>query len=494
VFTPPALITSLTSTLRLIIPLSFALVWMTPLPPTALTSTLGQADAAGLEIPGAGTEAAARGGASVTGVTNPTAAFLNPGVLSRLKGLRLTYNHSLMWSRVSFARAESVIPRTLDIEGGTALAENQKPLFPLNGLLAISHDFNTPVTFALSIHGPNGSGASKYDIQNGQRYMITELNGLIAFIGLSAGYGGRDWGVGATLQYATMPSMNYRMVVDGTSLSDLNPYLSDLDVEAELDVSDMASYSAIIGGWYRPTPSIELGLSGRVLPVVFNAKGDVTLHDTPNAKYGDGLLDITDGSAAFDLTLPPTARFGVRYRHLIDQRELFDVEIALVYEGWSTMDAFAVDLEGSTQQFGPLNDVTLDKKWRDTLSARLGGTWRFNDDLSLSAGTFWEQGSTPDTYAHLDFPSFDRFGVAGGLSYALGARLSLSLAYLHVFESSVTVDERYGKVFQQRPILACDGGACGTNSEGDAYTGVPINAGVFKASFQNMSIGINAQF
>ena len=64
---------------------------------------------------------------------------------------------------------------------------------------------------------------------------------------MSASYGKENWGIGATLQYALMPQMKYRVVVDGTSATDLNPDRSPFDVEAEIDVSDYSSYSAILG-------------------------------------------------------------------------------------------------------------------------------------------------------------------------------------------------------------------------------------------------------
>ena len=66
---------------------------------------------AGIEFPGQGTASAMRGGADVAGVHQPTAGFLNPGNLSRLKGLQLTYQHALIWSHIDFNRAPSAVPQ-----------------------------------------------------------------------------------------------------------------------------------------------------------------------------------------------------------------------------------------------------------------------------------------------------------------------------------------------------------------------------------------------
>jgi long-subunit fatty acid transport protein len=293
--------------------------------------------------------------------------------------------------------------------------------------------------------------------------------------------------------------MKYRMVVDGTVSDTLNPNLSPFDVEAELSVSDPAAFTALLGAWYRPIPALEIAISGRVLPVTFNAEGDVSVYNTPNQTvYGEDQLIVDGGAAAFDLTLPQTARLGIRYRGLDqDQSERFDIELALVYERWSVMDEISVKLQGGVKALGgsELNDVSIDKRWRDTLSARLGGSYRVVKGLKLSAGTFYEQGATPRQYANIDFPSYDRVGLAGGVSYEVASGIELVVGYLHIFEVDFTVDETEAKVFQQRPINPCtpDGG-CGRNAQGEAYSGVPANAGRHRASFQNITLGVNAAF
>ena len=68
---------------------------------------------------------------------------------------------------------------------------------------------------------------------------------------------------------------------------------------------------------------------GRVLPIYINAEGPVTLDI-----LGDDIKDIpiTVNSAQLDIVLPPTARFGIRYRHLNGGREVFDIEANVVFE------------------------------------------------------------------------------------------------------------------------------------------------------------------
>lgn len=454
--------------------------------------------AAGFEFPESGAKASQRAGAFISGVNDPTAGFLNPGALSRLGGLQVTYNHNLIWSDVSFQRASSQIPSTATGSVGRGSTRNQEQLFPFNGLLAMSYQLKgSPLTLGASVLGPNGAGGARYDLSGAQRYMLTELEGVIAFAGVSVAYGGERWGIGVTPQYAFMPLMRYQVVVDGTPETTLNPYENEeLDVEAIVEASDHMAFTAQVGAWYRPSPFFELALSGRVLPVRFKAEGGVTLQNTPTGReFPAEALKVTDGSARFDLTLPPVARLGLRYRQPdpeLPSGERFDVELAVVYEAWHMMDKLDVKLKGSTF-FGPLTDVVIEKQWRDTLSARLGGTYHVSEALSFSTGGFYEQGASVAPYAHVDFPTFDRFGASLGLGYRLevGERaVELMLGGLHIFESSSTVSETYAKVFQQRPITPCPDNCV---VDGVAYSGVPVNAGKMSVAISSVSFGVKLE-
>jgi len=456
-----------------------------------------QVSAAGFEFPESGSKATQRSGAFIAGVNDPTAGFLNPGALSRLRGLQFTYNHNLIWSDVTFQRDTSVIPPTIEGEVGRGESSNQDSFFPLNGLIALSYKpEGSDLTFGGSVLGPNGAGSSRYDVSGAQRYMMTELEGILAFAGLSVAYGGDHWGVGVTPQYAFMPMMRYQMVVDGTLTSTLNPYESDMDVEAEVSVSDYTAFTAQVGAWYRPNPQFEIAASGRVLPVHFNAQGGISIMTTPTGTpFVDSQLEIEDGRASFDLTLPPVARLGLRYRELdgnLRSGERFDVELAVVYEAWHMVDSFDVKLDGIVKLLGetPLTDVTIEKRWRDTVSVRLGGTYHVSDALSLSMGGFYEQGASEEAYAHIDFPSFDRSGASVGLGYRLelGERaVELMLGGLHIFKSSSSVSETYAKVFQQRPLAPCPDGC---EVDDVKYSGVPANAGTISVDITSLSLGV----
>lgn len=470
-----------------------------------LLTISGQAVASGLEIPEQGARSVARGGAWVAKASDASAAIHNPGALVLIDGLDILYSHNLIWHHATFTRSPSQLPDNSPFpeQDPFAPVENETPFFGLGASFSAAYGFDD-WTVGISAYGPNSTGALKYPVTGGQRYMLTELEALMFYTGASVAWGGKDFGIGTTIQLAWMPSMRYSLVVDGVppAANDarvpetLSPYASDWDVEATLAVDADPVPTAIVGAWWRPRHDLEIGLSGRVIPIVFEAKGDIELANVPGqAVYNETQLAVTDSSAALDVPLPLTARLGMRYVYREAGAEVFDIELDVVWEGWSAIDAFDADLEGRINLAGgaPVEDVSIQKRWRDTFSVRLGGTYAvLPGNLALSAGAYVEQGASHPRYTHLDFLTTDRLGLGAGFEVVLlddpdGLQLDLIAAYNHVFQEDRTVREQDGKVIQQRPIAQCPESCAG-------YTGVVANAGTFESSFDQVSFAINARF
>jgi long-subunit fatty acid transport protein len=461
-------------------------------------ATPGLVHGAGIEVPERGARAMSRGGAATAAIDDPTAVDLNPGALSRLRGGHVHLGQDLLFSHAKFTRAETRIPQDANVKpvaDAYAPVENERGLFPWGITLAATHDLGTEhFTFGLSVYGPHGSGETRYPTDGGQKYMVTGYDGLIVYPGVSVAYGHRNFGFGATLQAAMMPEMKYRIVVDGLQGGALNPLASSAEVEATVTASDPFAPTAIVGGWYRPTPQIEVALSGRVVPIFFHADGDLTLENVKGqSAFTESQLELTNPKAGIDFTIPPTARLGVRYRggvESFDDAEVWDLEADLVYEAWSMFDDIRLQLDGDIRLYGsePLPDVTLEKRWRDTLSFRTGGSYNLLPGLlSLSAGGYWERGAVPVNYENMDFLSFDRWGLGLGARVTVIEMLDLGVAYSHVFQETRKTTETYGKVFQQRPLAECPAD-CGGRS------GVPANAGTFESSYDQLAASVTARF
>ena len=97
-----------------------------------LTCMLDQSVAAGFEVPEIGTRSVARGGAVAAQVSDPSAAVINPGALSRVKGLMFQYNHNLLWVDSSFMRLDPA-----NADAYLTESTNQESFFPLGRLYII---------------------------------------------------------------------------------------------------------------------------------------------------------------------------------------------------------------------------------------------------------------------------------------------------------------------------------------------------------------------
>ncbi|MBV69977.1 MAG: hypothetical protein CMH52_01385 [Myxococcales bacterium] len=459
----------------------------------------------GFEIPEQGARSLARGGAFSAKADDPTATVHNPGAVSKLRGTHIMYSHNLFWSFSEFTRSESSIEgrSNSSLEGHDRrfdTSENEKPFFPLALSLAATSDFGLEnMSFGFSLLGPNSSGNVRFPKDGGQRYLLTELDVLLIYYGLTMAYGTETWGIGATVQWVHLPYLKFSLVVDASINPDINPYASDFDVHASVEAKDTFTPSALLGAWFRPIPELELAISGRPFPIRLETRGKPIIDTIPGTIPDLTNLDLTvqGGHLALDLDLPRTARFGIRYRHLQGKTETFDIELDVVWEGWSSLDKYGTRINGEVELFGAqqtINNVVVEKNWQDSLSIRLGGTYVVSPDvLSVSAGGFWEQAAAPTGYSHLDFPAGERMGLALGMTYTMdlseSSQLDLSIAYNYTDHKAINVSEEESRVIQQRPLTPC-------NIEGncDPADGVTVNAGKFKTVYQQVGLAATVRF
>ncbi len=470
--------------------------------------------AGGFEVPDNGAQSVGRGNAFAAKADDLTALAHNPGALIKSKGANLLYSHNVVHAPQTFTRQPTNMPYDkIPVDkytGATpdplATVSNQTPWFALGGMLVGSYDFGLENwVFAAGVYGPSAAGHQEWPVDGGQRWMLTKMDAIMVFYSLAAAYGVEDkFGIGVTAQIVSQPSTTLSLVVDGDNGSALAPYYKGAEIESTLKLSAPPTFSAIVGGWWRPVDNIEIGASGRVIPVTLNGKGDFTIADTgTGAQFTAAQLAVIGSSAALQLVLPPTAHVGIRYRGLDRALELatsatptdkhrperWDIELDFAYEAWSMLKDFNVQLAGQIQLFAKADaqDVTVAKRWKDTFSLRLGGSYNLpNLPIGFMAGTFVETGAVPQGYQNLDFPSYNRLGVNGGVKVKAGP-VDITAAYSHVFQETQTVDETYAKVFQQRPVAPCPVG-CG------GYDGVPANAGVFTSSFDIISASAAIKF
>lgn len=430
-----------------------------------------------------GARAIGRGAANVVGVEDGTAIHYNPGALAKIRGTTITYNHELLFHNTEFKRATLSpgwgVPSD---QASFATTKSSTTLFPLLGTLVVTSDFGLDNwTFAAGVYGPNGVGKLDYPDYGPGSFLLTDLEVVTAYYTAGAAWKHKDiFGIGAVIQYADMIKMNYGLVTDATATEGLSPLpdANSTQLINEVQMKDRTSATAQLGMWYRAHQRVELGFSTRFVPTYFKPKGKV--------KVDKDTLVTDTLTVKMDLTLPIIARAGVRYIHDTGSREWFDIELDAVYESWSMVQEFRLEIDGriSGQE---VIDPVVPKKWKDTVSIRMGGDFNaIPGILKVRAGGYFETAAADNNYSNLDFPSFRRGALTGGLSAGYKG-IYFTVGYAHVFQEDRTVTELGGKVFQVRPLRPCPD-QCGGAS------GVPANAGTFTSAYDMLTFGVDVRF
>ena len=471
----------------------------------------GVALASGFHVADQGPRAAGRAGAFTARADDLSAIDVNPAGLARVRGTRFLLANRFTWAYEEYRRARTVdwsdathgIPEFHDFDPVTNAADFQA----LGPMIGLATDFGLEDWgFAAGVYGPPGTTSQRFPADGPQKYMLIERDVAILYYTLAAAWKhDDDFGFGLSLQWVDVPFIRFRLVADGnTTPRIVSPAGGRFDVENEFEGSDRVGFTARLGAWYKPLPSLEIALSGRVVPVPVDADCQLSVDalnltlDEPPAITRDG---VPDDRVTFSMMLPITARAGVRYVHRRGERELFDLELDLGYEAWSMIDSFTMDGSGLvTEVLGqkvPIGKIQMPRNWKDTWSLHLGGDLSvIPDHLTLRGGFFYESPAVDPEYAYIDIYSSHRLGPAAGFTVAL-AGFELSAAYTYVFQMPVTVTEEDSKVYQQVPGSPCVAPYTDVNNCSEHYYGqpaAPANAGTYLSDYHMLNVGLSAAF
>lgn len=448
-----------------------------------------------------GPRALARAGAVVAGIDDPTATFLNPARLVLGPDYDAMAALTLVDLRQRFARAPDPGDPTpyAAVENGGSLG-----LLPT---AAVSARFGLDDwAFGLSVHAPNAYGQRSFPTEGAQRYQLVSTDLQVLFVSAAAAWAALpELSVGVALQLVTVPRARLAMVVDGYWLHTTHTRSGPYDALTAIDVHDPARFTATVGLSWRPRPWLELAASSQVLPVHIEATGTLApefLGATIASLYETGQLRLTDTGTRLDLTLPPVLRVGARLvgvGEAPDAEPWGDLELDLVYEAWSLYERIGIAFDGafdleSAENDLPLRPLDLPRRYRDTISVRLGGGIRPGLDwLRLFGGVFYESAAAGAEHATVDATTGHRLGLGVGVAVRVGP-VEATAAYLHVFELDVDVADT--DIFQQRPLSACerpydDPTVCDPVGQ---PSGPPVGNGRYSANLSLASFGLRARW
>src|SRR5690625_3040569 len=526
-----------------------------------LVGAASVAQAGGYEIPENNPRALGRGGANIAHVQDASATYFNPGALSRLDSFHFSggLNFPLQFSK--FQRADFVFPDAgIDQDLTIKYTESRNSLGALPApALFIAHDFGLKNTsFGLGLYGPSATPQMRWDRMDtsdmiqpggdefsdtettrkgGHAYMIEDADLIVLYPSLTAShyFENINLGIGASLQLV-YASTKVRLGLDGLTGVGINPNSMN-DTQARTDQNpngvlfdeDPASFvetrvntsgfgvTGNFGFVWDPIPQVSVGVSYRPAHRV-RMKGNFSIIAPKLEGMG---LNLVDDHAEMDIVMPHVLRAGVNYRHIVDDFEVFDIELAATYEMWSIVDKMTaktpgpVNTDGFSEGPRPIANVDIPFNFKNTVSLRLGGDYnglrnRSNGQgVTLRGGLFWESNGVSNPYSHLMFMPFGRIGLSAGFSYHFKqerfSQLSLDFGalWLHNFTRTVTD----GKMNIIAPLWICHNGenvpsaskedimaAC----EADAAAGNSpyhaVNNGTYKTDFLTLSVGVTYAF
>jgi long-subunit fatty acid transport protein len=471
---------------------------------TAALTLSGAARADGGYFDGVkGAHAAGRGGAFTARADDVSAVELNPAGLTHIGttiiqvGNRFSYNErtyqrnpTLDWSQAG--TDETTPPPYVTF----AKVRNKTPVQALDPFIGIASNFGlADWAFAFALFSPAGTAREVYPDDGAQRYMMTRRNAQMIDWNLSAAWKYHElFGLGVTLQSVAVPTLEYGLVIDGTPYPHGNPVSSGLDIRANVKGSDLFTLNAILGAWVRPTPNLEIGLSGQVLPSEIQTKSKLAVsfvHPDPTLPNDTVTLKRPSGPAddvTLTLPLPMTARLGARYRYLDGDREVFDVELDGVYETWSRVKNFRLDSNNIAASYRGQNVnigvINIAKDWRDTFGIHLGGDFVVVPKrATVRAGVYYETPVGTPAYANIDFSDGPQYGGALGASVYFG-KVEVAVAGEYRAQATVYVSDTDSRVYQQKPAGSCaapytDPAHCDLRYAGSPTP--PVNGGTYGA-------------
>ena len=404
----------------------------------------GRAQAGGFYVPEIGARATALGGATVADGDDPSAIVHNPANLARSDGVQIELATDLFLPRITFFRRPQTDPNTgANIDYPRVENTNRVIAAPY---LGASYRIAERVTAGLAVYAPFGATLA-FPEDGSQRQVVTKIGLRTIFaspaiaIALPNGFA---IGATANLIYGdlVLEQNNALPYVTGDPEQYPDPE-EGIEGTTRIDGSDPFSIGASVGlGWRSNDGRIAVGASV-MTPVTLRLEGDAHVENAGISVLVDQngtelqRAGQRDDRVRIAMPLPLVARLGVAVRPAPAWR----IEADVNWQRWSTFERLVVDFVDEFELLQTpgayLYDVTVENRWKDTVSARLGAeATPFARPLALRAGVLFDQSPVDDRHFSLLTPDSDKLGITAGARWSLelaGGRLDLELAAMHLF-------------------------------------------------------------
>lgn len=399
------------------------------------------AEAGGFYLPNRGVRPMGRGGAMVaSGGGDLNGIWYNPAHLAGIESTKFVGDVAVLGAFSSFKRA----PRTTrsgETETYPRVSNQALPVPDPQLLIGGPTGLLEGLTWSAGLYAPYAAHFS-YPEDGPQRYsLVSNAGSAMAFLSGSLGYQiTDDLRVGAGFQNM-VAHFELTTVISGYSGLYGRPEDRDLDILSSITVQDLVMPTGNLGVWYRPASSIELGASVQLPAKVYDKDAELDVRMPSHASFDDAELD--NDTLEAQLQLPVVARLGVRY-----VGAGWDLELAGVFEGWSVLDEITAEPNDIRVQGVPgvgslpVGALSIPKNWRDTVSVRLGGSYRWSNKLTTRAGYTFETGAPPPEGYSVFQPDPPKHVASAGMTYAFESfNFDLSAAYYALHNLTITNSE-----------------------------------------------------
>lgn len=378
-------------------------------------------------------------GSQVAAPSTLGAFIYNPAALALHPGLRAQADIGLLSTDLRFKSLDSGVTIGNELRS----CGQCSPSF----LLGVTYDFKIPhLAIGFAAYTPNiprlsfGNAAVEY--QQGQtmlvNFQVAAAYRVFRFLSLGVTFGSSYF------------SMQSELLASTT--------LSNDRVPLRFKVQDQWTVSSNFGISAEPLKQLSLGLS-ITPPIDINASGTLStaLPDQPAIKALG--IAIKGNQSALKMRLPTVIRFGIRYRphSRIAEAARVAIDWALVYEQWSRQQDVDIIPDVTVTSVPVIGDVklpviSLQRKFKDTYSLRMGAEGMATRWLTLRGGVMYESPASRRGYFDLSLPESHKFSLNVGASFAVG-RFFIDVAYGHLFALPVTLTQSAMQPLQVIPSI-----------------------------------------
>ena len=384
-----------------------------------------------------GVAAYGRGGAYIASPDDNTALYTNPAALADLPGLQFIFERSLVLDHRRFARARDTI------DGKDYTYEpvgNEWSGFPGSGGVFLSYNFKKlgldNLTLAAALYG-RPRVDTIWPETGAQRYSTIEAHHKLAQWSLGAGYAlpWLDMHVGGAL-------ILYNPVVNSRIALSLLGEDTDFDVVTSVKAKKNWLPGGLFAWSIAPIQSLRIAATYQ-LPLNIRAQGNVKFEQNgrPLNEVTGSFLQVAGDKITSVTKMPGVGRLAVLYQ---PAGARYEIETALVYEGWSRVESLRYELsELEITSFGKrieLDEIILNQNWRDSYSIRLGGHFEsLPEKFLIRAGSYYERSAVPlqrMTAASFDL---DKIGVTTGTKVVVSSNIWIDAAagYVYLFTRDI---------------------------------------------------------